>query len=98
VTDSRMRLPCDVHTNKDWLVCADLDSQVLVLDRNYQIAAQLGDGKAHNGVVGSRRTQTRDQFTPGEFICPHDAIFLQNGNILVSEFLPIGRITLLRRV
>jgi hypothetical protein len=58
----------------------------------------LGDGKAHNGKVGSRRTQTRDQFTPGEFICPHDAIFLQNGDILVSEFLPIGRITLLRRV
>jgi hypothetical protein len=98
VTDPHMRLPCDVHTNKDWLVCADLDSQVLVLDRDYRIAAQLGDGKAHNGVVGSRRTQTRDQFTPGEFICPHDAIFLQNGNILVSEFLPIGRITLLRRV
>jgi len=75
-----------------------LDSQVCILDRDYKVVAQLGDGRAHNGKVGSRRTQTRDQFTPGEFICPHDAIFLANGDILVSEWLPIGRITLLRPV
>ena len=53
---------------------------------------------ASNGKVGSRRSQKRPEFTPGEFITPHDAIFLQNGDILVSEWLPIGRITLLRRV
>ena len=29
---------------------------------------------------------------------PHDAILLQNGDILVAEWLPIGRITLLRHV
>ena len=93
-----LRLPCHCHTQGDWMVVPDLDSQVCILDRSYTIVARLGDGKAHNGKFGSRRTQRRDQFTPGEFIHPHDAIFLPNGDILVSEWLPIGRITRLRRV
>ena len=71
--------------------------QVCVLDRDYNVVAQLGDGKAANGQVGSRRNQTRAQFTPGQFITPHAAIFLKSGDILVAEWLPIGRITLLRR-
>jgi len=98
VKDRRLRLPCHCHTRGDWMVCPDLDSQVCILDRDYRIVAQLGDGKPHNGAFGSRRTQSRAQFTPGEFIHPHDAIFLGNGDILVSEWLPIGRITRLRRV
>ena len=35
--------------------------------------------------------------SPGKFITPHDAIFLHDGDILVAEWLPIGRLTLLRR-
>ena len=80
------------------MVCPDLDSQVCILDREFNVVAQLGDGKAENGEVGSRRSQSRSQFTPGKFITPHDAIFLHNGDILVAEWLPIGRITLLRKV
>jgi hypothetical protein len=79
------------------MVCPDLDSQVCILDRQHRVVVQLGDGKAENGDVGSRRSQSRAQFTPGKFITPHDAIFLQDGNILVAEWLPIGRLTLLRR-
>ncbi|MBL9192480.1 MAG: hypothetical protein JNJ82_08985 [Opitutaceae bacterium] len=96
--EARLRMPCHFHTLGEWMVCPDLDSQVCILDRNYTVVAQLGDGMANNGKVGSRRSQKRPEFTPGEFITPHDAIFLQNGDILVSEWLPIGRITLLRRV
>jgi hypothetical protein len=96
--DEHLRMPCNFDIRGDLIVCPDLDSQVVLLDRNYAIVAQLGDGRAHNGNVGSRRKQTRAEFTPGEFICPDDAIFLQNGDILVAEWLPIGRLTLLRHV
>lgn len=96
--DTRLRMPCHFDVRGDLMVCADLDSQVCVLDRNYAVIAQLGDGIEANGAVGSRRKQKRAEFTPGQFICPHDAIFLQNGDILVSEWLPIGRITLLRHI
>jgi hypothetical protein len=96
--DSRLRMPCHFHTRNEWMVCPDLDSQVCILDRDYQVVAQLGDGQAANGEVGSRRKQTRNEFTPGQFITPHAAIFLHTGDILVAEWLPIGRLTLLRQV
>lgn len=99
IKDERhMRMPCHFHTQGEWMVCPDLDSQVCILDRDFKVVAQLGDGHASNGEVGSRRSQARNQFTPGQFITPHAAIFLHNGDILVAEWLPIGRITLLRRV
>lgn len=96
--ESHLRLPCHFHTQGDWMVCPDLDSQVCILDHEYNVVTQLGDGHALNGEVGSRRSQSRNQFTPGQFIAPHASIFLQNGDILVAEWLPIGRLTLLRRV
>lgn len=96
--DTRLRMPCDFDVRGDWMVCPDLASQVCILDRDYRVVAQLGDGNAANGKVGSRRGQARDEFTPGQFICPHDASYLENGDILVAEWLPIGRITLLRHV
>jgi hypothetical protein len=95
---NEVRMPCNFHVQGELMVCPDLDSQVCILDRDYKVVAQLGDGKDENGEVGSRRNQTRSQFTPGKFITPHDAIFLHNGDILVAEWLPIGRITLLRKV
>ncbi len=96
--DTHLRMPCHFDTQGDWMVCPDLDSQVCILDREYKVVAQLGDGHAMNGEVGSRRKQSRSEFTPGQFITPHAAIFLQSGDILVAEWLPIGRITRLRRV
>ena len=95
--EEHMRMPCNFHTQGGWMVCPDLDSQVCILDPEHKVVAQLGDGKAENGEVGSRRNQSRPLFTPGKFITPHDAIFLHNGDILVAEWLPIGRLTLLRR-
>jgi hypothetical protein len=96
--DSHIRMPCHFHTRNEWMVCPDLDSQVCILDRDYKVVEQLGDGQASNGEVGSRRKQTRNEFTPGQFITPHAAIFLHAGDILVAEWLPIGRLTLLRKV
>lgn len=96
--DPKLRMPCNFDIRGDLMVCPDLDSQVCLLDREYNVVAQLGDGIAENGNVGSRRKQTRNQFTAGKFITPHDAIFLQNGDILVAEWLPIGRLTLLRKI
>jgi hypothetical protein len=95
--DSRLRMPCHFDTRGEWMVCPDLDSQVCILDLEYNVVMQLGDGRASNGEVGSRRNQSRNEFTPGQFITPHAAIFLHSGDILVAEWLPIGRITLLRR-
>jgi hypothetical protein len=96
--EAHLRMPCYFSVRGDLMVCPDLDSQVCLLDRDYNVVAQLGDGQAINGKVGSRRSQSRGEFTSGKFITPHAAIFLQSGDILVAEWLPIGRLTLLRKV
>ena len=96
--DTKLREPCHFDVRGDLMVCPDLDSQVCLLDKDYKVIAQLGDGIEENGKRGSRRGQSRAEFTPGKFITPHGAIFLNNGDILVAEWLPIGRITLLRKI
>jgi hypothetical protein len=40
----------------------------------------------------------REQFVPGKFIHPHGAKFLRDGSILVAEWVPIGRVTRLKKV
>ena len=50
----------------------------------------LAEGSERGGGPG---VSTRMQWRAGT----HDTIFLRNGDILVAEWLPIGRLTLLRR-
>ena len=44
------------------------------------------------------RKEPRDRFTPGKFVCPHGACFDHNGNILVVEWVEVGRVTKLRHI
>jgi hypothetical protein len=94
----RLRLPCHFDSQGDWIVCADLESQVCILDRDYRVVAQLGDSSDPKRSSGQRRSTPRGDFPIGKFIAPHSAIFLKSGDILVAEWLPTGRITLLRKV
>lgn len=91
-----MRRPChfDIDHKSKTLLVPDLDYIVTVLDENNKVVAALGDSKG----TGDWRKMKREQFIAGKFGRPHDAIFLDNGDILVSEWLPIGRVTHLRRL
>lgn len=87
-----MRLPCDFSIRGDLMVVPDLESVVTILDKENTVVAHLGDGKPTN-----LRGAPREQFIQGKFIHPHDALWLANGDILVAEWVPVGRITLLRK-
>lgn len=88
-----VRMPCHFKTRGGLLLVPDLESVVTILGPENQVVAQLGDGHPN-----SLRGSPREQFVEGKFIHPHDAIWLANGDILVAEWVPIGRVTLLRRV
>lgn len=92
VTDG-MRRPCNLDFRGGIAVVPDLSSVVTLLDADNKVIASLGDGDPSN-----LRGVPRSQFLPGKFIHPHDAVFLKNGDILIAEWIPIGRITLLRRI
>jgi len=93
--ESRLiRLPCHFHTHRDLMLVPDLASVVTILDSDNRVVASLGDGAKNPELRG----RARSEYVPGQFIHPHGAKFLQNGDILVAEWVPDGRITLLRRV
>ncbi|MBS0198723.1 MAG: hypothetical protein JSR77_18400 [Planctomycetes bacterium] len=92
VTDG-IRMPCHFKTRNGVMLVPDLESVVTLLDKDNKVIVHLGDGHP-SGL----RDKPRSEFISGKFIHPHTAIFLANGDILVAEWVPIGRITLLRHV
>jgi hypothetical protein len=90
-------LPCHFNyfRNGD-VVIPDLGARVTLMDRNNQVIEHLGDDSASSWR--QTRTQTRDHFAPGRFVCPHGACFDHAGNIFVVEWVEVGRVTKLRKV
>lgn len=88
-----MRQPCHFKLRGEEMLVPDLDSVLTILDKENRVVTQLGDGNP-----SALRDAPRSAFIPGKFIHPHAANFLHNGDILVAEWVPIGRITLLRKV
>ena len=93
---SGFRLPCHFDERNGLVVIPDLHGRVTLMDRENAIAAHLGDSNAPNWN-NPLRTQPRDAFIPGQFICPHGACFDRDGNIFVVEWVEVGRVTKLVR-
>jgi hypothetical protein len=91
------RLPCHFDERQGLVVIPDLHGRVTLMDRSNQIVGHLGDSNAPEWNT-PLRTQPRDKFIPGQFICPHGACFDRDGNIFVVEWVEVGRVTKLRRV
>jgi hypothetical protein len=91
-----IRLPCHFHIRGDQLLVPDLEKAVTIHDRNDKMVVQLGDGATVDNLPG--RGADRSAWIPGKFVHPHSAKFLANGDILVVEWLPTGRVTLLKKL
>lgn len=91
------RLPCHFDEQKGLVVIPDLHGRVTLMDRHNQIVEHLGDSNAPTWN-NPLRTQPREAFIPGQFVCPHGACFDHQGNIFVVEWVEVGRVTKLRRV
>jgi hypothetical protein len=78
------------------MVVPDLFARVTLIDRANTPIVHLGD----NGEDSWKaiRGGPREGFPQGRFVCPHGACFDRDGNILVVEWVEVGRVTKLRRV
>jgi sugar lactone lactonase YvrE len=88
--------PCHFSERKGIFVIPDLDSRVTLMDQNNKVIEHLGADDPK--VARAHRTQLRDTFTPGKFVCPHGASWDHKGNIFVVEWVEVGRVTKLRKV
>jgi len=93
-----VRSPRHFDTRGGLVVIPDLDAIVTLVDGDNNVVAQLGDGYTTYEEVRALRKKPRDQFKPGQFVCPHDAAFDKDGSIFVSEWVEVGRVTKLRKV
>jgi hypothetical protein len=91
------RLPCHFDEQKGVVVIPDLHGRVTLIDKDNTVIEHLGDSNAPvwNNPL---RSQPREAFIPGQFICPHGACFDHEGNIFVVEWVDVGRVTKLRKV
>jgi hypothetical protein len=87
-----MRRPCHFSLREGEMLVPDLSSVVTILDEKNKVITMLGDGDPSN-----LRGAPRSQYIPGKFIHPHSAKYLHNGDILVVEWVPTGRVTLLKK-
>lgn len=94
---SGFRLPCHFDEQKGNVVIPDLQGRVTLIDKNNAVIEHLGDSNPANWA-NPLRSQTRDKFVPGQFICPHGACLDHAGNIFVVEWVEVGRVTKLRKV
>ena len=92
------KAPCHFHQRAEMLVVPDLQCRVTLLDKDNKVIEHLGDGDYQGKQNQLRVSENRADFEPGKFITPHGAWFDHSGNIFVTEWVEIGRVTKLRKV
>ncbi|MBI3464999.1 MAG: twin-arginine translocation signal domain-containing protein [Planctomycetes bacterium] len=83
------------------LLVPDLHARVTIMDRDNKVITHLGYDAAWTEKVLADNFRMRSQpaeWQPGRFIHPHDACYDKDGNIFVVEWVPTGRVTLLRKL
>ena len=93
--------PCDLDRRGELAVVPDLDARVTLLDADDQLVAHLGatDASIAKALADGRALRKQpERWVPGEFVAPHDAAFVNGGDLLIAEWVPTGRLTYLKRV
>lgn len=85
-----LRMPAAVHIRGDYALFPELQGRVTLLDREGNIAAQLGDqpNEKHRANFGLPQSEWKT----GIVNSPHGGSIDQDGNIIVSEWTQFGRV------
>ncbi len=100
--------PCDFADVRDGSgdeagvrVVPDLNARVSLLDTQNNLLTHLGDDAAwiQSAMADGRAMRrTPENWVDGRFVAPHDAAFVNGGDLIVAEWVPSGRVTYLKRV
>jgi hypothetical protein len=93
--------PAHFDIRGDVLLVPDLHARVSLFDKDNRVITHLGYDEAWTKEVLADNMKMRREpkgWQPGRFIHPHDACFDRDGNIVVVEWVPTGRVSFLRKV
>ena len=85
-----LRMPAAVHIRGQYAVFPELQGRVTVLDKDGEIAAQVGDNP--NASQRANYGLPPDQWKEGICNSPHGASMDKNGNLIVSEWSQFGHL------
>ena len=85
-----LRWPSAVNIRGDYVVVAELHGRVTVLDKDGNIAAQVGDNP-NTKQRGNYGVPVAD-WTVGICNSPHGACMDKDGNLIISEWTPFGHL------
>jgi len=83
------------------LLVPDLHARVSIFDKDNRVIVHLGYDQAWTDEVLANNFEVRKdpkRWKPGRFIHPHDACYDRDGNIFVAEWVPTGRVSLLKKL
>ncbi len=90
VIQKNLRMPAAVHIRGEYAVLPELQGRVTVLDKNGNIAAQVGDNP--NEKQRANFALEADQWKDGICNSPHGASIDKDGNLIVSEWSKFGHL------
>ena len=96
-----LAFPADIDIQGDVLLCPDLHARITLFDKNNRVITHLGYNENWTKEVLADNFKLRSQpkrFHAGRFVHPHDACFDHDGNIIVAEWIPTGRLSFLKKV
>ena len=103
VAEGTVPAPCDLDGRGDQaiVVVPDLNARVSLLGASGELVTHLGADDASIAAAladGRALRKQPEKWAPGKFVAPHDAAFVNGGDLLVAEWVPSGRLTYLKRV
>jgi DNA-binding beta-propeller fold protein YncE len=96
VIQKDLRMPAAVHIRGDYAVFPELEGRVTVLDKEGNIAAQVGNNPDEKQQKNFGLPQ--DQWKDGICNSPHGASIDKDGNLIVSEWSKFGHLHKFDRV
>ncbi len=98
-----MAFPADIDIRGSEMLVPELFARLTIYDADNQVITRLGHDPEWTAKVIDPNAKVRisaqpKKWQPGRFVHPHDACFDGDGNIFVVEYVPIGRVSFLRRV
>jgi hypothetical protein len=92
--------PAHFDMRGEVMLVPDLHARVSLFDKDNKVITHLGYDAAWTKQVldGFKMRGTPNKWQAGKFIHPHDACFDKDGNIFVVEWVPTGRVSLLRKL
>ncbi|HEY0076096.1 MAG TPA: hypothetical protein VGB77_18490 [Abditibacteriaceae bacterium] len=97
ITTSNLRRPCHFDPRGEFLLIPELQGRATIINGKDEPVARLGDNPGVWTVKGWPNFP-REQWVPGKFFSPHGACWDADGNVYISEYVKVGRVTKLRKV